>query len=66
MIESTTFERFAQETPTSIMVQGLMEHLFEPESLDSLFEEYAQEQYTLQLLQCCKKAPAIIFDLAVR
>lgn len=38
------------EHPTSLMVQGLMEHLFTQQELDALFEQQAQEQYTRDLL----------------
>lgn len=50
MIDSSTIERFTQESPTSMMVQGLMEYLFTPETLDSLFERHARVQYTRNLL----------------
>ena len=50
MIDSSMIERFAKESPTSIMVQGLMEHLFTEETLDPLFERHAQVQYTRNLL----------------
>ena len=36
MIDSSMIERFAQESPTSLMFQGLMEYLFGPENLDAL------------------------------
>ena len=50
MIDSSVIERFSQESPTSIMVQGLMEYLFTTEILDSLFERHAIAQYTRNLL----------------
>ena len=50
MIESAALERFATQSPSSVMVQGLMEYLFDPESLDALFEQEAQEQYSRKLL----------------
>jgi len=50
MITSTVIERFAQESPTSMMVQGLMEHLFGEQGLNELFERHAQQQYTRELL----------------
>ncbi len=50
MIDTSVIERFAQESPTSIMVQGLMEYLFTSETLDTLFERQAQVQYTRNLL----------------
>lgn len=50
MMNATIIERFAEESPTSLMVQGLMEHLFAQEPLDTLFEQQAQDQYTRELL----------------
>lgn len=50
MFETAIVERFAQETPTSLMVQGLMEYLLTPTALDQIFERNAQEQYTRNLL----------------
>lgn len=50
MITSAVIDRFAQESPTSMMVQGLMERLFTSQRLDELFERYAQHQYTRELL----------------
>lgn len=44
------FERFVQQSPVSVMVRGLMERIFAPETLDELFEATAQEQYTRELL----------------
>lgn len=43
-------ERFAEESPTSVMVQGIMEHLFASDGLDALFKRHAQKQYTRELL----------------
>jgi hypothetical protein len=50
MMNSPIIERFAEESPTSLMVQGLMEHLFAQQELDALFEQQAQAQYTRDLL----------------
>lgn len=47
---TSVIERFAEESPTSIMVQGLMESLFASEGLNELFERHAQKQYTRKLL----------------
>jgi len=50
MIDFSVIERFADDSPTSMMVMGLMEHLLTPSTLDSLFERNAQVQYTRNLL----------------
>jgi hypothetical protein len=47
---SVIFERFAQASPVSVMVRSAMERVFNPETLDTLFEETAQRQYTRELL----------------
>lgn len=44
------FERFIEQSPVSVMVRGLMEHVFAPDAMDELFEAIAQEQYTRELL----------------
>ena len=49
-MDNSVIERFAKESPTSMMLQGLMEHLLTQENLDSLFEHNAQVQYTRNLL----------------
>ena len=47
---STIFERFVDQTPMTVMVKAIMERSFAPESLEKLFEDTAQEQYTKKLL----------------
>jgi IS4 transposase len=44
------FERFVEHSPVSVMVRGLMERVFAPDKLDTLFEATAQVQYTRALL----------------
>jgi len=44
------FERFVEQSPVSVMVRGLMEHVFAPDSMNALFEATAQVQYTRELL----------------
>jgi hypothetical protein len=50
MLLSKVFERFAQKSPVSVMVRGLLEHALAPEFLDELFERTARTQYTRELL----------------
>ena len=47
---NSIIERFAEESPTSLMVQGLMTRVFAHQELDELFEACAQAQYTRALL----------------
>ncbi len=44
------FEKFAEETPVSVMARGMMERVLNPEQLDEWFENTAEEQYTKDLL----------------
>ena len=43
-------DRFAEDSPTSVMVRGLMEYVFAEAELNALFEQHAEEQYTRNLL----------------
>jgi hypothetical protein len=47
---SAIFERFVEKTPITVMVRATMERLFEPEQLEQIFEEQAENQYTKTLL----------------
>lgn len=44
------FERFVEKSPVSVMLRGLMERVFAPESMNELFESTARVQYTKELL----------------
>src|SRR5512135_2859064 len=50
MILSDVFERFARDAPLSVMAQGIMENVLNPQILDQLFEDVAQRQFTHKLL----------------
>src|SRR3954469_8043001 len=50
MILSDVFERFSQDSPLSVMAQGIMENALNPQFLDQLFEDVAQRQFTDKLL----------------
>src|SRR3954454_2433565 len=50
MILSDVFERFAQDSPLSVMAQGVMENALNPQILDQLFEDVAQKQFTHKIL----------------
>ena len=47
---SSIFEQFVQESPVSVMARVLMERIFAPERMDSLFTKYASVQYQQDLL----------------
>lgn len=50
MLLGSIFERFAAQSPLTVMTRGLMEAALSSEHLDALFEEEADEQYTRKLL----------------
>jgi IS4 transposase len=50
MILGDVFERFAQDSPLSVMARGVIENALSPTLLDRLFEDVADKQYTKRLL----------------
>jgi IS4 transposase len=50
MILGEVFERFAQESPLTVMAQGVLENALNPTVVDRLFEDVAEAQYTRKLL----------------
>src|SRR5438270_4771144 len=50
MILSDVFERFCQDSPLSVMAQGVMANAMNPQILDQLFEQVARKQFTNKLL----------------
>ncbi len=50
MLFNSVFDRFAQKSPVAVMVRSLLEHVLTPASVDALFDEYAESQYTRELL----------------
>src|ERR687894_193880 len=50
MILGDIFERFAQDSPLSVMARGVMENALGPTLIDELFEGVAEKQYTKRLL----------------
>jgi hypothetical protein len=49
MLLSPVFERFVERTPFAVMARSLLERALTPETLDALFEEKADTQYTREL-----------------
>ena len=47
---TSIFETFAKESPVTVMMRGLMEVVFRPERLDTIFVEHAKVQYERELL----------------
>jgi IS4 transposase len=50
MILSDIFQRFVEDSPLTIMTQAILENALPPATIDELFEEYADWQYTHKLL----------------
>jgi hypothetical protein len=50
MLLNSVFGRFVKESPVAVMVRGLLEHALTPASVDALFEQHAESQYTRDLL----------------
>lgn len=50
MFLGEVFERFVAEGPICVMVRALLENALNPQTVDTLFEQHAQVQYTRQLL----------------
>jgi hypothetical protein len=44
------FERFARQSPVTVMVRAALEHALSPQTIDALFEQTAERQYTRTLL----------------
>ena len=49
---SSIFDAFAEESPISIMMRGLMERVFSCELLDAIFAEHSKLQ--------CRNAPEFL------
>jgi hypothetical protein len=50
MILGEVFERFARDSPLSVMAQGVLENAPSPKVVDQLFQDVAERQYTRKLL----------------
>lgn len=50
MVLDDIFERFAQQSPVTVMARAALEHALSPQAIDALFEQTAQRQYTRTLL----------------
>jgi hypothetical protein len=50
MVLGEIFERFARQSPITVMARAALEHALAPEAIDALFEQAAERQYTRTLL----------------
>jgi len=50
MLLGAAFERFVQNSPVAVMVRGLLENVLDPTTVNALFDQHAQKQYTRELL----------------
>jgi len=49
MLLGKCFDKFIAQSPVSVMVQGILERIFEPQRLEQLFEEHTLLQYTREI-----------------
>ncbi|MBX6314742.1 MAG: transposase [Isosphaeraceae bacterium] len=50
MILGDIFERFAEQSPVTVMARAALQHALSPRAIDALFEHVAERQYTRKLL----------------
>jgi IS4 transposase len=50
MVLGEIFERFARQSPITVMARAALEHALAPKAIDALFEQAAERQYTRTLL----------------
>jgi IS4 transposase len=50
MLLGPVFERFVEQSPVSVLVEGVVRNALPPSVLDQLFRRHAQRQYTRELL----------------
>ena len=50
MLLGDVFDRFAAESPVSVMARAAFEHALPADAVDELFAEHAERQYTRELL----------------
>jgi IS4 transposase len=54
MLLGTRFKSFIEDSPVSVMVRATVERIFDPQSLDRVFEDHAVLGYTKDLtFSCC-------------
>lgn len=47
---SPLFDAFVEASPISVMMRGLMEHIFNSERMNQIFDTYSERQYEQELL----------------
>ena len=50
MLLDEVFDRFAAESPVSVMARAAFEHALPADAVDDLFAQHAERQYTRELL----------------
>src|SRR3954465_2153192 len=50
MVLDDIFERFAEQSPVTVMARAALEHALDPGAIDALFENVAERRYTRTLL----------------
>lgn len=65
MLLGRQFEKFIEESPVSVMVQGALERVFNPEKLQEVFDDNAVLQYTKELTfgECVHIMSDVVFQV---
>jgi len=64
MLLGEAFQQFVQRSPVAVMVNGILERVFDPDTLDELFRNHAVSQYTKELTfaQCLHVMSDVVFQ----
>lgn len=65
MLLGKPFARFVEESPVSVMVQGTLERVLDPEKIQQVFDDNAVWQYTKELtfFQCGQVMSDVVFQV---
>lgn len=65
MLLGKPFERFVKKSPVSVMVQGTLERVLDPEKIEQVFDDNAVRQYTKELtfFQCGQIMSDVVFQV---
>ena len=66
MLLGSRFDKFIEASPVSVMVQGTLERVFDPEKLQQVFDDNAVLQYTKELTfdQCVRIMSDVVFQVS--
>lgn len=66
MLLGRQFDRFVDKSPVSVMIQGALERVFDPQNVQQVFDDNAVWQYTKELTfdQCGQIMSDVVFQVA--